>query len=261
MTSRFSSTGQTTNRTFWCLYKQSQLDGLHFTEIGFSTRNSTRTQPCPTSTALARTINRPYYGPSPLPYPPQRRPSPPNPNSRPNYDDPDPNRVTLGPRRIRTPKPTLALAPVPAPPVTTSEDLPQLWDPPLDSLKGRTSRAYDLICTYARDCPDGTRWSPKDIAVIRDGVSYLHDDIRAMKHWQRRVAQEGDLGEETMNKIHEDAERVQKDCEHLQAWIINTERVPRGQPSVRSPARGNRASRAEAGERRDEGRGKALLSP
>ena len=139
----------------------------------------------------------------------------------------DPNRISLGPRRIRTQ--------APAPSVT--DNLPQLWDPALDSMMGRTVRAYELVYTYARDCPTGTRWSTAVIAEIREQGRFLRDDIHASRYWQRKVAEEVDLGEETMNKFHDDAEAVQEMCERVQEWITSTERIPRGQRlTVDAPA-------------------------
>jgi hypothetical protein len=116
----------------------------------------------------------------------------------------------------------------------------------------RTLRAYDLVTTYALDCPSGTRWTTKDIAELRTEGIHLHDDVRALRDWQRKVAQDGDLGEATMNRIHEEAEEVRGLCVHVLRWIVNTERVPRGQPSVPSPT-----FQAEGGE---EGRGRGRAS-
>jgi hypothetical protein len=126
---------------------------------------------------------------------------------------------------------------------------------------GRTTRAYDLVCSYARHCPGGSRWSSDRIAEIREQGQHLHEEVRDLRYWQRRAAQDEHLGEDTMNKIHVTAERVREMCEQVQACIMGYERVPEGQRLTPSLAREDWPSQAEAGNGEGDGRGKAIQSP
>jgi hypothetical protein len=96
---------------------------------------------------------------------------------------------------------------------------PQLWDPALDDLMGRTTRAYDLVINYARDSDGGTRWSATDIARIHETGKYLHANIRALKAWQRCAAKDWDYF-----RIQDDEDVVREMCEVVQGLIDGTER-------------------------------------
>jgi hypothetical protein len=95
---------------------------------------------------------------------------------------------------------------------------PQLWDPALDDLMGRTTRAYDLVTNYVRDSEGGTRWSTTDIARIHETGKYLHANIRVLKAWQRRAAKDWDYF-----RIQDDEDVVREICEVVQGLINGME--------------------------------------
>tara|TARA_R110002003_G_scaffold70_25_gene6545 strand:- start:442 stop:1416 length:975 start_codon:yes stop_codon:yes gene_type:complete len=103
------------------------------------------------------------------------------------------NKVPVRPRaRRRRPEPD------------EEEDGPQLWDAKLYDLMNRTRRAYDLVINYARDCPEGKRWSEEHIWLVRSTGQNLHDDVRNLK-------------------VGEDVENVRELCESVQRVIKETE--------------------------------------
>ncbi|KAF1845129.1 uncharacterized protein K460DRAFT_103542 [Cucurbitaria berberidis CBS 394.84] len=128
---------------------------------------------------------------------------------------PYPNSAPLNRRRSQTVKRNK--------PDRDEEQLPQLWDTELDDLMGRTSRAYDVVVNYERDSEGGQRWSREDIALIRDLGKYIWDDLRAMKKWQRTVAEQGDVDEDTMRQIFDDADKMHAYCSEIQATIREKE--------------------------------------
>jgi hypothetical protein len=95
---------------------------------------------------------------------------------------------------------------------------PQLWDPSLDKLMGRTARAYDLVINYERDSEGGKRWSYADIVRIHRTGKQLHNNISALKAWQRCAATDLDH-----RLIAEDAAKTRELCEVVQNLIAETE--------------------------------------
>jgi hypothetical protein len=99
-----------------------------------------------------------------------------------------------------------------------------LWPASLESLMGRTTRAYDLVINYARDCPEGVRWNRDAIARVYRAGKHLHGDIRVLKHWERE-AKEVRLDDGDWAVIEEDEEKVWRLCERVQRVIKETERT------------------------------------
>jgi hypothetical protein len=95
---------------------------------------------------------------------------------------------------------------------------PQLWDPALDALISRTTRAYDLVINYARDSEGGTRWSASSIALVHSTGKHLHANIRGLKAWQRRCAADWDYF-----AIQEDEDQVRALCAEVLGVIDTTE--------------------------------------
>jgi hypothetical protein len=95
---------------------------------------------------------------------------------------------------------------------------PQLWDTGLDSLMGRTARAYDLVINYERDSSGGERWSRESIAYVHRAGKDLHNDIRLLKSWKH------DPSADTQHDlIRIDARNVRMLCEYVQEIISETE--------------------------------------
>jgi hypothetical protein len=95
---------------------------------------------------------------------------------------------------------------------------PQLWNPALDALISRTTRAYDLVINYARDSEGGTRWSASSIALVHSTGKHLHANIRGLKAWQRRCAADWDYF-----AIQEDEDQVRAFCAEVLGVIDKTE--------------------------------------
>jgi hypothetical protein len=95
---------------------------------------------------------------------------------------------------------------------------PQLWDPVLDALISRTTRAYDLVINYARDSEGGTRWSASSIALVHSIGKHLHANIRGLKAWQRRCAADWDYF-----AIQEDEDQVRAFCAEVLGVIDKME--------------------------------------
>ncbi|KAF1930086.1 uncharacterized protein M421DRAFT_3840 [Didymella exigua CBS 183.55] len=103
------------------------------------------------------------------------------------------------------------------------ERLPQIWHTSIDELIRRTARGYDLVMNYERDAEGGQRWTPGDIARIRDVGKTLHRDIFALKRWQRVVAQQGDQDKNMMMHIKREVNFTKQLCERVQRAIVRYE--------------------------------------
>lgn len=88
---------------------------------------------------------------------------------------------------------------------------------------GRTSRAYDLVVNYHRDCEGGQRWSRENIVHIHDLGKHLHSNIRALKRQRRSIAQSKLQDEAALRDVHENAETMREYCEQIQAVIRELE--------------------------------------
>lgn len=99
------------------------------------------------------------------------------------------------------------------------EQLPQIWNPSIDYLITRTAHDYDMIMNYQRDAEGGQRWTPLDIARIREVGKHLHRDIFALRRWRRVVAEEGDQNKDMMMIIKRDANLAKLQCERVQKAI------------------------------------------
>lgn len=97
--------------------------------------------------------------------------------------------------------------------------LPQIWHPSIDDLIRRTAHDYDLVMNYERDAEGGQRWLSEDVARIRDIGRHLHNDIFALRRWQRVVAEEGDQDKTMIQKIKRDANFLKLLCERIQKAI------------------------------------------
>ncbi|KAF2830561.1 hypothetical protein CC86DRAFT_163022 [Ophiobolus disseminans] len=155
--------------------------------------------------------------------------SPSLPPTPPTHDDTthkNPNLIPVVPRkrnRSPTPEPSPQLLP------TVADDGPQLWSTALDDIISQTTRAYDLVINYARDCPAGPRWTTASIARIHDIGKHLHSDVRGLRQWKRQIGELGFTDEKVTHKIREDAERVDKLCQRVKAAIEEEEWVPLNQ--------------------------------
>ncbi|KAF2130360.1 hypothetical protein P153DRAFT_268817, partial [Dothidotthia symphoricarpi CBS 119687] len=89
----------------------------------------------------------------------------------------------------------------------------------LDTLMRQTSRAYDLVLAYPRDAEGGLRWYTSDIPRIRKVGRHLHHDMWALKHWQRKVKEHGNMDKKTVRKIEKDAENMWDLCKKVQRVI------------------------------------------
>jgi hypothetical protein len=133
----------------------------------------------------------------------------------------NPNRITLTARRRSTPSHTSPDTDVDAEETNTNR---RLWPTSLDTLMGRTSRAYDLVINYVRDSRGGTRWDTDGIERVYIAGKFLHDDVRVLRHWKHQVAEHGGADDDMMGKIEEDVKNVRSLCEEVQRIIGETER-------------------------------------
>jgi len=160
---------------------------------------------------------------------PSTHPSgPPLPDTPPslNYDGmANPNRISIVPRK-RSHSPTPSPTPAPAP---DRDDGPQLWPPSLDDLMGQTTRAYDLVINYAKDCPRGGRWTTESIKRIHEVGKHLHNDVGVLRSWKRQVHELGEHDEDMMRKISQDVEGVERLCMRVKRVIGEEENVPENQ--------------------------------
>ena len=114
-------------------------------------------------------------------------------------------------------------------PVTTrgriwrEERLPQIWHPSIDDLIRRTQNAYDLVLNYERDAKGGQRWTPDDIAKIRNVGKHLHSDVLALRCRQRDIAEQGDRDKLMMQQIKKEANSLKLLCERIQQAISKYE--------------------------------------
>lgn len=99
-----------------------------------------------------------------------------------------------------------------------------MWDPEIDRLMGRTSRAYKVVINYEKDSCGGYRWCPEDIAQIREMGQDLDDDIRGLYQWHRVILQRGKDNRAMMEEVDKIAEKLRELCEGLQSLISATER-------------------------------------
>ncbi|KAG9184929.1 hypothetical protein G6011_11759 [Alternaria panax] len=125
----------------------------------------------------------------------QHTPAPVLPDDPPNHSNEDVNRIPLAPRHHAT---------------QNTPQRPQSAATHLDPLVHRTTRAYDLVLNYIRDSSGGTRWSREDIDDIGHVGRYLHEDLRALKHWKGVVARGGDGDEGLEARIVDDEERLKR---------------------------------------------------
>lgn len=140
-----------------------------------------------------------------------------------DYDDP--NYIPVVPRKRD-------LAPTPAPmrhAATSNEavdDGPELWPSTLEDLMGQSTRAYDVVVNYGRDCPAGTRWTAASIKRVQKVGKDLHTDVRILKSWKRQAAEFGTGDENMMRKMQEDVFRMHRLCKQVKDVIDEEERVP-----------------------------------
>jgi hypothetical protein len=99
-----------------------------------------------------------------------------------------------------------------------------MWDPAIDNLMARTSRAYKVVINYERKSYEGYRWCPEDIAQIRETGQYLDDNILGLYQCHRVILKRGQDKQIMMRRVADDAERLRQICEGIQALIIATER-------------------------------------
>jgi hypothetical protein len=142
-------------------------------------------------------------------------PSPRDTSTYADMADTNPNHLPVRPRHD-----TYTLdPPARGTPELSRDDGPALWPTALDDLIGQTTRAYDLVINYERDCPSGRRWNADGIARVYKAGKYLHDDVRILRHWKRQVRELGYGDGDMMAKIDEDAERVRVLCEKIKGEI------------------------------------------
>jgi hypothetical protein len=104
----------------------------------------------------------------------------------------------------------------------SSSEPASILPPSLTTLMSRSSRAYDLVINYARDCPLGTRWSSASIARVRTAGKHLHADIRVLRHWEREA---GRMDRGDWDVLEQDGKKVEKLCKYVLSVISETERT------------------------------------
>ncbi|KAF3040558.1 hypothetical protein E8E12_009488 [Didymella heteroderae] len=135
----------------------------------------------------------------------------------------NPNLMPVVPRHPQTAQTSLAADGVGQFKEIEEERLPQIWHTSIDDLIRRTAHDFDLVMNYRRDAEGGQRWTPGDIAHIRDVGKNLHRDIFALRRWQRVVAQQGDQDKIMMMHIKREANFVKLLCERVQSAISKYE--------------------------------------
>ncbi|KAJ4295384.1 hypothetical protein N0V90_007396 [Kalmusia sp. IMI 367209] len=108
--------------------------------------------------------------------------------------------------------------------VRDNPDLPRLWDREIDQLAGRTLRAYNLVVNYQTACPNGHRWTPEHIGMIRETGKDLENERRALDDWREHAAR-FDISSDivTMDRIQSDAARLRDYCLEVQHMINSLE--------------------------------------
>lgn len=99
-------------------------------------------------------------------------------------------------------------------------NLPSVYDPAIDDLIGRTLRAYHLVVKYKDACPDGRRWSPEHIEMIRQAGKNLDFDASDLRRMH------GTLRNTSVNRIRYEAHKLRDYCREIQDLIKVHEQHP-----------------------------------
>ena len=105
-----------------------------------------------------------------------------------------------------------------------------------DHLMAVTARAYALVIHYEEQSMGGTRWTAKDIELIRDAGSHLETDVRALRDLRKEVTRMGDG--RLVDQLDERVAAMRRYCYLIQDFIKDRENVPENQkkPEVLSQA-------------------------
>ncbi|KAF2449367.1 hypothetical protein P171DRAFT_427571 [Karstenula rhodostoma CBS 690.94] len=103
-------------------------------------------------------------------------------------------------------------------------EVPEVYDREIDSLVGRTIRAYRLVINYQRDCPTGLRWMPEHIEMIHEAGKSLQTDREALDSLRVGLAR----GEDAVliGRVRAAAHTLRDCCWEVQELIRVHEQVP-----------------------------------
>ncbi|KAJ4359697.1 uncharacterized protein N0V89_000253 [Didymosphaeria variabile] len=102
--------------------------------------------------------------------------------------------------------------------------LPIVYDREIESLIGRTIRAYRLVVDYERACPIGRRWIPEHIRMIQEAGKYLESDRVVLNSLRATLARGGDAV--PVGKIRANAHDLRDYCREILELIKAHEQFP-----------------------------------
>jgi hypothetical protein len=97
----------------------------------------------------------------------------------------------------------------------------------ISHLMGVTSRAYELVIHYEEQSMGGTRWTAKDIELIRDTGRHLATDVRALHDLHKEVTRMSDG--RLVDQLYERVADMRRYCHLIQDFIKDRENVPKNQ--------------------------------